>query len=205
MSMQPIGHVDLLRERHESLVSRMSPAAKHAAFPNRYARPLPMPSDLEKLRTEIASKDARIKRLLAKQDELETENKRLTELLARMQLLTVLPQGTERIAVSEVVAAFCVALKAEKYETKEGPITLASLQSARRGPEYAEPRQVGMWLCKRICTHASSTQIGKAFGGRDHTTALAAFRRAPEVMAKSPLIQSAADRVLGTFVMRAAP
>ncbi len=48
--------------------------------------------------------------------------------------------------------------------------------SARRTKPIVRPRQVGMYLAK-VLTPKSLPQIGRQFGGRDHTTVLSAIRR----------------------------
>jgi chromosomal replication initiator protein len=50
-------------------------------------------------------------------------------------------------------------------------VTRALLLSARRARFIARPRQVAMWLCRDLTRH-STLQIGRWFGGRDHTTIL---------------------------------
>jgi len=56
-----------------------------------------------------------------------------------------------------------------------------------------------MWLCRKICTTASLPQIGRAFGGRDHTTAQNGIRRAPVHMAGDPDLHFAALSILKRF------
>jgi chromosomal replication initiator protein len=48
--------------------------------------------------------------------------------------------------------------------------------SARRSREVARPRQVAMYLSKRL-TPRSLPEIGRRFGGRDHTTVIHACRQ----------------------------
>jgi chromosomal replication initiator protein len=55
-------------------------------------------------------------------------------------------------------------------------ISLADLLSEKRERQIARPRQIAMSLCKDL-TGASLPEIGKAFGGRDHTTVLHAARK----------------------------
>jgi hypothetical protein len=51
------------------------------------------------------------------------------------------------------------------------------LMSTRlRARHAARPRMVAMRLCREF-TSRSYPEIGRAFGGRDHTTVLSAFRR----------------------------
>jgi len=53
---------------------------------------------------------------------------------------------------------------------------VSDLLSPRRTRTIARPRQMAMALCKELTEH-SLPEIGKAFGGRDHTTVLHACRR----------------------------
>lgn len=55
-------------------------------------------------------------------------------------------------------------------------VDLHDLLSARRSDEIVLPRQVSMYLAKKL-TGLSSTRIARATGDRDHTTALHAFRK----------------------------
>jgi chromosomal replication initiator protein len=52
----------------------------------------------------------------------------------------------------------------------------ADLLSERRNRAIARPRQAAMWLAKQLTTR-SLPDIGRRFGGRDHTTVLHAVRR----------------------------
>jgi chromosomal replication initiator protein len=55
------------------------------------------------------------------------------------------------------------------------------MSSSRRVRQVALPRQVAMYLAKKLTT-LSLPEIGKSFGGRDHTTVLHAFRKIQEAM-----------------------
>jgi chromosomal replication initiator protein len=61
-------------------------------------------------------------------------------------------------------------------------IRLADMHSARRARAVARPRQVAMWLCKQL-TPRSLPEIGRKFGGRDHTTVMHAVRKIEELRA----------------------
>lgn len=60
-------------------------------------------------------------------------------------------------------------------------IKVADMQSARRSQNVARPRQVAMYLSK-VLTSRSLPEIGRKFGGRDHTTVLHAVRKVEEVV-----------------------
>ena len=61
-------------------------------------------------------------------------------------------------------------------------LKLTDLLSARRAREVARPRQVAMYLAKRL-TPRSLPEIGRRFGNRDHTTVMHAVKRIDELRA----------------------
>jgi len=60
-------------------------------------------------------------------------------------------------------------------------IRLTDMHSARRARQVARPRQVAMYLAKQL-TARSLPEIGRKFGGRDHTTVMHAVRKIEELM-----------------------
>ena len=50
------------------------------------------------------------------------------------------------------------------------------MTSSRRSISIARPRQIAMYICKAI-TSFSYPEIGKAFGGKDHTTVMHAVKK----------------------------
>ncbi|RMF80907.1 MAG: chromosomal replication initiator protein DnaA, partial [Nitrospirae bacterium] len=66
----------------------------------------------------------------------------------------------------------------------------AELRSKRRTAAIATPRHVAMYLCRTLTSH-SLPEIGRAFGGRDHTTVLHACRKVERRQAEDPgLVQT---------------
>lgn len=59
-------------------------------------------------------------------------------------------------------------------------LRLAELLSARRARNIARPRQVAMYLAKHH-TSRSLPEIGRKFGGRDHTTVMHAVRKVDDL------------------------
>lgn len=55
-------------------------------------------------------------------------------------------------------------------------VSKVDLLSARRTADIVRPRQIAMYLCKTL-TSRSLPEIGRHFGGRDHTTVLHAVRK----------------------------
>ena len=64
---------------------------------------------------------------------------------------------------------------AEYYKIK-----VVDILSKRRSRSVARPRQVAMTLAKELTNH-SLPEIGAAFGGRDHTTVIHAYRKIKEL------------------------
>ena len=60
-------------------------------------------------------------------------------------------------------------------------LRLSDMHSARRARNVARPRQVAMYLSK-LLTARSLPEIGRKFGGRDHTTVMHAIRKVEELM-----------------------
>ena len=60
-------------------------------------------------------------------------------------------------------------------------IRVADMHSARRARSIARPRQVAMYLAKQL-TSRSLPEIGRKFGGRDHTTVMHAVRKVEELV-----------------------
>jgi chromosomal replication initiator protein len=61
-------------------------------------------------------------------------------------------------------------------------VKISDMHSARRARAVARPRQVAMYLAKQL-TPRSLPEIGKKFGGRDHTTVMHAVRKIEELRA----------------------
>jgi chromosomal replication initiator protein len=55
-------------------------------------------------------------------------------------------------------------------------IKIADLKSRRRSKTLVHPRQIAMYLCREL-TDASFPEIGRLFGGKDHTTIMHACRQ----------------------------
>src|SRR3546814_606399 len=88
----------------------------------------------------------------------------------REVLADVLRANDRKITIDEIQRRV-----AEHFRIKP-----ADMVSARRAREVARPRQVAMYLAKRL-TPRSLPEIGRRFGGRDHTTVMHAVKRIEEL------------------------
>jgi chromosomal replication initiator protein len=68
----------------------------------------------------------------------------------------------------------------QKKVAEHFTIKLAEMSSARRSRQVARPRQIAMYLAKQL-TSRSLPEIGRKFGGRDHTTVMHAVKKVEEL------------------------
>ena len=64
-------------------------------------------------------------------------------------------------------------------------VRVSDMHSDRRSRAVARPRQVAMYLAKQL-TPRSLPEIGRKFGGRDHTTVMHAVRKVEELRSVDP-------------------
>ena len=67
-------------------------------------------------------------------------------------------------------------------------VRVAEMHSPKRARSIARPRQVAMFLCKML-TPRSLPEIGRKFGGRDHTTVMHAVKKIEELIAQEDSIR----------------
>ncbi|SEF15131.1 chromosomal replication initiator protein [Rhizobiales bacterium GAS191] len=67
-------------------------------------------------------------------------------------------------------------------------VTRADLLSSRRTASVVRPRQIAMYLSKTL-TLRSLPEIGRRFGGRDHTTVLHAVRKIEGLIGENPALK----------------
>jgi chromosomal replication initiator protein len=68
----------------------------------------------------------------------------------------------------------------QKRVSEHFNVRVTDMHSARRARAVARPRQVAMYLSKQL-TARSLPEIGRKFGGRDHTTVMHAVRKIEEL------------------------
>ncbi len=90
---------------------------------------------------------------------------------AQEVLHDVLRAHDRRVTIEEI----------QKRVAEHYNIRLSDMSSPRRARNVARPRQVAMYLAKQLTTR-SLPEIGRRFGGRDHTTVMHAVSRVAELM-----------------------
>jgi chromosomal replication initiator protein len=71
----------------------------------------------------------------------------------------------------------------------------SDLKAKTRTKTIAFPRQVAMYLARQL-THASLAEVGRAFGGKDHTTVLHAVDKIQRLLQDDPKLRKTIDTLI---------
>ncbi len=74
-------------------------------------------------------------------------------------------------------------------------IKLSDLKAQNRTKAIAFPRQIAMYLSRQL-THASLSEVGRAFGGKDHTTVLHAVDKVQTLLQEDPKLRKTIDGLI---------
>ncbi|WP_137702610.1 chromosomal replication initiator protein DnaA [Marimonas lutisalis] len=98
--------------------------------------------------------------------------------LAQDCLADILRASERKITVEEI----------QRKVSEHYNIRLSDMIGPKRVRTFARPRQVAMYLCKQL-TSRSLPEIGRRFGGRDHTTVMHGVRRIEELRSQDAQIE----------------
>ena len=87
------------------------------------------------------------------------------------------PQEPKRVKIEDI----------QRVVARQYNVSRSDLLSSRRTANVVRPRQVAMYLSKTL-TLRSLPEIGRRFGGRDHTTVLHAVRKIEGLVGKDPVL-----------------
>ncbi len=137
-------------------------------------RKLPVPPKVleflaHKITSNVRELEGALNRILA---HAQLVGRAITLESAQEVLHDLLRANDRRITIDEI----------QKRVAEHYNIRLSDMHSARRARAVARPRQVAMFLCKQL-TPRSLPEIGRKFGGRDHTTVMHAVRKIEELRA----------------------
>ncbi len=90
--------------------------------------------------------------------------------LAQDCLADILRASERKVSIEEI----------QRQVSEHYNIRLSDMIGPKRVRSFARPRQVAMYLCKQM-TSRSLPEIGRRFGGRDHTTVMHGVRRIEEL------------------------
>ena len=86
----------------------------------------------------------------------------------------------------------------QKFVSDYYQLKVAELKSRNNSKSIAMPRQIAMYLCKRL-THASLPEIGRSFGGKHHSTVIHSIKKVEERRKKDGDFNSQITNFLESF------
>ena len=129
---------------------------------------------LEKLRIPEEVKDLIIRNVVSNIRDLEgalnkvTAYSRFTNKEITLELAQeALKDQLEGASKPDITVAYI-----QKVVTEHFGISLDDINGRRRTKNIVLPRQIAMYICRKILPDASLPQVGRAFGNRDHTTVM---------------------------------
>ncbi|HCL98052.1 MAG TPA: chromosomal replication initiator protein DnaA, partial [Verrucomicrobiales bacterium] len=128
---------------------------------------------------------------------------------ALVRIATFASLGTEQVTVERAEYLLKDILQQEgkkrvnidaiqKTVTEYYDLRIADMTSRRRPSNIAFPRQVAMYLSRRL-TQCSLMEIGEAFGGRDHGTVIYAVRKVQQRMECEPQVRESIEMITTTL------
>ena len=99
--------------------------------------------------------------------------------MAKNVLRDIIGEKKKIIAMDDIEEAV-----AERFHVK-----IADMKSRRRSKTLVHPRQIAMYLCREL-TDASFPEIGRHFGGKDHTTIIHACKQIAKAKATDGALNS---------------
>ncbi len=79
-------------------------------------------------------------------------------------------------------------------------IKLSDLRAQNRTKAIAFPRQIAMYLSRQL-THASLSEVGRAFGGKDHTTVLHGVEKIQQMLQEDPKFKKTIDSITQSITL----
>ncbi|WGF90673.1 chromosomal replication initiator protein DnaA [Marinivivus vitaminiproducens] len=135
----------------------------------------------QRITSNVRELEGSLNRIVA-QAQLVTRD--ITIDMAQEVLADILRANDRKVTIEEIQRKV-----AEHYGIK-----MADMHSARRARIVARPRQVAMYLAKQL-TPRSLPEIGRKFGGRDHTTVMHAVRKIEELQSADPALTADLDHL----------
>ncbi len=107
----------------------------------------------------------------------------ITISLAKQTLVDSLPERKENLTADDIVKAV-----AEQFGLKSGDLKLK-----RRTKNLVLARQVAMYLCRQMIPHFSTNDIGRYFGGKDHSTVIHSTKQVERLMEANDTLRATVD------------
>jgi chromosomal replication initiator protein len=145
------------------------------------AEAVPLPDDVAlfiagKIKSNIRELEGSLIRLIAY---ASLTGREISLTLAQEVLKKVLGHEDRAVTIDQI----------QKFVAEFYQLKMVELKSRNNAKSVAMPRQIAMYLCKSL-TSASLPEIGKAFGGKHHSTVIHSIRKIEELRRKEPNFNS---------------
>jgi chromosomal replication initiator protein len=135
----------------------------------------------EQVRLNVRELEGAVTRVVGRAHLLGSE---IDMALARDALRDVTSARRRRVTMDHIVQAV----------TRRYDVRLMDLQGRRRTRAVAQPRQICMYLARRLTSH-SLGEIGGLFGGRDHSTVLYGVERITTMAERDPAMREQLEQL----------
>ena len=159
------------------------------------ARPVPVETKAEQLRWELRKVQGQLDAVKADANRLREENRQMRERLAEVEAMGDLWVTSRTPTISNIIRCFVAEYNKLAIMDHRACLDVADLLSPRTNRCNSWPRHVCMAVCKELAKGASFPAIGRAFGGKDHTSVMYALRKYPQRIRERPDLAVVADRV----------
>jgi len=159
--------VSILQEKSLEFAEKFRPPARVLEFV------------AHKLPTNVRELEGALNRIVA---HAELVNRPITIESVHELLQDQISQFERHITIDEI----------QRVVAEHFKIRVADMHSHRRMRSITRPRQIAMYLCKEL-TQRSLPEIGRKFGGRDHTTVIHAVRKVVELCSEDVAFREEVD------------
>ena len=154
------------------------------------AEAVPLPDDVAiyiagKIKSNIRELEGSLIRLIAY---ASLTGREISLPLAQEVLKKVLGHEERAVTIEQI----------QKFVSEFYQLKLGDLKSRNNAKSVAMPRQIAMFLCKSL-TNASLPEIGKAFGGKHHSTVIHSIRKIEELRQKDPDFHTQINSFIESF------
>ncbi len=118
------------------------------------------------------------------------EDKPINLIVAKSVLKDMVKETVKTISVEMV----------QKQVAEFYNLSLNELKNKSRHKNIVIPRQIAMYLARKLTKH-SLPEIGAAFGGKDHTTIMHSVKKVEEVLLKDEQIRKIVESIQGTLLV----
>ncbi len=137
----------------------------------------------EKIQTNVREMEGAIVKIIAY---ASLTGERITTALAKEAIRDVSAPPLTEVTMDDII----------RLVTGTFNVRLSDLQSKKRSKSVSLPRQICMFMARKLTRH-SLEEIGGYFGGRDHTTVMYADERIHRLADTDPDLRSTLDGLLG--------